>query len=46
VAHCQIGARSAKAVAFLRRAGFRKVRNLAGGIRAWADRIDRTMPKY
>ena len=46
VAHCQMGARSAKAVAFLRRAGFRKVRNLAGGIRAWADRIDRTMPKY
>jgi adenylyltransferase/sulfurtransferase len=46
VAHCHIGVRSAKAVAFLRHAGFRKVRNLAGGIRAWADRIDRAMPKY
>ena len=46
VAHCHIGARSAKAVAFLRRAGFRKVRNLAGGIRAWAERVDPTMPRY
>ncbi len=46
VAHCHIGVRSARAVEFLRRAGFRKVRNLAGGIRAWADRVDRTMPRY
>jgi molybdopterin/thiamine biosynthesis adenylyltransferase/rhodanese-related sulfurtransferase len=46
VAHCHIGARSAKAVAFLRHAGFRKVRNLAGGIRAWAERVDSAMPKY
>jgi adenylyltransferase/sulfurtransferase len=46
VAYCRSGLRSAKAVAFLRQAGFRKVRNLAGGIRAWADRIDRSMPKY
>ena len=46
VAHCHIGVRSAKAVAFLRHAGFRKVRNLAGGIRAWADRVDHAMPKY
>jgi len=46
VAYCHVGVRSARAVAFLHGAGFRKVRNLAGGIRAWADRIDRTMPKY
>jgi len=46
VAYCRSGMRSAKAVAFLRQAGFRKVRNLAGGILAWADRIDRSMPKY
>ncbi len=32
--------------AFLRRAGFRKVRNLAGGLRAWAERVDPTMPRY
>ena len=46
VIHCRSGVRSAKAVAFLRQAGFRKVRNLAGGILAWADRIDPRMPKY
>jgi adenylyltransferase/sulfurtransferase len=46
VAHCRSGERSAKAVAFLRQAGFRKVRNLAGGILAWADRVEKSMPKY
>ncbi|MGH9649037.1 MAG: ThiF family adenylyltransferase, partial [Terriglobales bacterium] len=46
VAHCRSGKRSAEAVEFLRRAGFRKVWNLAGGILAWADRIDPKMPKY
>jgi molybdopterin/thiamine biosynthesis adenylyltransferase/rhodanese-related sulfurtransferase len=46
VAHCRSGVRSGKAVDFLRQAGFRKVRNLAGGILAWADRVDPRMPKY
>ena len=46
VAHCRSGVRSAQAVQFLGQAGFRKVKNLAGGILAWADRVDRTMPKY
>jgi sulfur-carrier protein adenylyltransferase/sulfurtransferase len=46
VAHCRSGVRSAKAVDFLRQAGFRKVHNLAGGILAWADRVDPRMPKY
>jgi sulfur-carrier protein adenylyltransferase/sulfurtransferase len=46
VAHCKMGGRSAKAVAFLRQAGFTKVHNLAGGITAWADRVDSKMPKY
>ena len=46
VAHCRSGVRSAKAVNFLRRAGFQKVYNLTGGILAWADRIDPKMPKY
>src|SRR5437667_8041879 len=45
VAHCRSGVRSAKAVNFLRKAGFKKVHNLAGGIRAWADRVDPKMPK-
>jgi adenylyltransferase/sulfurtransferase len=46
VAHCRSGARSAKAANFLRQAGFKKVHNLAGGILAWADRVDPKMPKY
>ena len=46
VAHCRSGVRSAKAVDFLRQAGFKKVHNLQGGILAWADKIDPTMPKY
>jgi adenylyltransferase/sulfurtransferase len=46
VAHCRSGVRSGKAVEWLRQAGFKKVRNLAGGILAWADRVDPKMPKY
>ena len=46
VAHCRSGVRSGKAVDFLRQAGFHKVRNLAGGILAWADKVDPRMPKY
>ncbi len=46
VAHCRSGVRSAKAVDFLRQAGFKKVHNLQGGILAWADKIDPKMPKY
>ncbi|MBV9574930.1 MAG: molybdopterin-synthase adenylyltransferase MoeB [Acidobacteriales bacterium] len=46
VAHCRSGVRSAKAVSFLQQAGFRKVHNLAGGILAWADKVDPKMPKY
>jgi len=46
VVHCKTGGRSAKAVQLLRGAGFRKVRNLAGGINRWAERIDPSMPRY
>jgi adenylyltransferase/sulfurtransferase len=46
VAHCRSGARSANAVAFLRSAGFRKVWNLKGGILAWSDQVDPSVPKY
>src|SRR3954453_1190853 len=46
VVHCKMGGRSAKAVAFLQQAGFSKVHNLAGGITAWADRVDPKVPKY
>src|SRR6201998_1989999 len=46
VAHCKMGGRSAKAVQFLRQAGFKKVYNLTGGITAWAEKVDPGMPKY
>ncbi|MFZ1123324.1 MAG: molybdopterin-synthase adenylyltransferase MoeB [Candidatus Binataceae bacterium] len=46
VVHCKMGGRSAKAVDFLKQAGFTRVHNLAGGINAWAERIDPKMPKY
>ncbi len=46
VVHCKLGGRSAQAVQFLREAGFKKVKNLAGGINRWAERIDPTMPRY
>jgi len=46
VAHCRSGARSAKAVTLLRQAGFTKVKNLAGGILAWSDKVDPSVPKY
>jgi adenylyltransferase/sulfurtransferase len=46
VTHCHHGARSMKALALLRGAGFARVRSLAGGIDAWADRIEVGMPRY
>jgi adenylyltransferase/sulfurtransferase len=46
VIHCRSGARSQKAALILKNAGFQHVENLAGGILAWADKIDPTMPKY
>jgi molybdopterin/thiamine biosynthesis adenylyltransferase/rhodanese-related sulfurtransferase len=46
VIHCKSGMRSLKATNFLRQQGFRKVKNLKGGILAWATSIDPTMPKY
>jgi adenylyltransferase/sulfurtransferase len=46
VAHCKSGVRSGKAVDFLKSAGFRKVRNMKGGILAWSDKVDPSVPKY
>ena len=46
VVQCRSGVSSAKSVFQLQRAGFSNVTNLRGGILAWADRVDPTMPKY
>jgi adenylyltransferase/sulfurtransferase len=46
VVHCLMGARSAEACQFLREAGFKKVRNLKGGIRAWIEQVAPDSPTY
>ena len=46
VVHCKSGVRSGMAVDFLKQAGFRRVKNLVGGILRWSDDIDPTVPKY
>lgn len=46
VVHCKGGVRSAKAVKYLQQQGFKNVVNLEGGVDAWAERIDPSMPTY
>jgi molybdopterin/thiamine biosynthesis adenylyltransferase/rhodanese-related sulfurtransferase/molybdopterin converting factor small subunit len=46
VIHCRSGMRSAKACAVLRQNGFQHVRNVVGGILAWSDKVDPSVPKY
>lgn len=43
---CHHGARSLQVAAFLERAGFEQVFNLAGGVHAWALQVDPGMPTY
>jgi len=46
VVHCKSGMRSAKAVDLLMKSGFLKIHNLKGGILAWSDQVDPSVPKY
>ena len=46
VVYCHTGMRSAQAVRFLKGLGFKKVRNLKGGIRAWTIEVDPTLQAY
>jgi adenylyltransferase/sulfurtransferase len=46
VVYCRTGGRSGNAVQFLMQQGFGRVRNLAGGINKWAERIDTSLPRY
>ncbi len=46
VVHCHHGIRSAQATHLLRQTGFEKTWNLAGGIDAWALRVEPSMPRY
>ena len=47
VVHCHMGGRSARAIEALQHYGFEgKLYNLAGGITAWSDEVDPSVPKY
>jgi adenylyltransferase/sulfurtransferase len=46
VLFCKSGSRSARALELLAGAGFRKMKNLRGGINAWAEEVDRSLPVY
>ncbi|HVG38829.1 MAG TPA: rhodanese-like domain-containing protein, partial [Pyrinomonadaceae bacterium] len=47
VVHCKGGGRSARAIEALRAAGYEgKLLNLRGGITAWSNEVDPTVPKY
>lgn len=46
IIHCHAGGRSRRATELLLKEGFEKVSNLKGGITAWANEIDPSMPKY
>jgi adenylyltransferase/sulfurtransferase len=47
VVHCKMGGRSAKAIEALTRAGFSgRLSNLRGGITAWSNDVDPSVPKY
>jgi len=46
VVHCKMGGRSAKACQTLAELGFTRLHNLEGGITAWAQQIDKSLPTY
>jgi len=46
IVYCHTGVRSARAVEFLKMNGFKRVRNLKGGIRSWSELVDSTIPRY
>ena len=46
VVHCRTGGRSQRVAEFLQQSGYSNVANLAGGIHAWSDEIDPSIPKY
>jgi molybdopterin/thiamine biosynthesis adenylyltransferase/rhodanese-related sulfurtransferase len=46
VVYCHHGQRSQRAINFLKKLGFSKLKNLAGGIDSWAANVDHEMPRY
>ncbi len=46
VAHCKMGGRSRRALEILKAKGFKNLKNVAGGIQAWSQRVDPSVPQY
>ena len=46
VVYCHLGIRSLEVATWLRKQGFSKAKSMAGGIEAWAQKIDRSLPRY
>ena len=46
VVYCHVGARSAQAAIWLKANGWPRVRSLAGGIDAWSEEVDPSVPRY
>jgi rhodanese-related sulfurtransferase len=47
VVHCKMGGRSARAIEMLEQSGFKgSMKNLIGGITAWSNEVDPSVPKY
>jgi adenylyltransferase/sulfurtransferase len=46
IVHCKGGGRSQRAAEYLQQVGYGNVKNLSGGILAWADQVDPSVPKY
>lgn len=44
--HCHHGGRSLRVTEWLRAQGYPRVTNVAGGIQAWSERVDSTVPRY
>jgi adenylyltransferase/sulfurtransferase len=47
IIHCKMGGRSAKAIEAMQKTGFKgDLKNLKGGITAWSNEVDSSVPKY
>ncbi|MHB2022794.1 MAG: adenylyltransferase/sulfurtransferase MoeZ [Mycobacteriales bacterium] len=46
ILHCKTGGRSAEALAMLKAAGFSSAKHVQGGVTAWAQQVDQTLPTY
>lgn len=46
IVHCHHGMRSLRVASWLRERGFHSAQSMSGGIDAWSDQVDPSVPKY